>query len=198
MPIVSLPGGQLRDEIRQPLVDTVTLEPGEGLAGNRRFFESIQGKNLAQTNMTINGQLPTATSFRVQGLSMDAQNVVAANVLALPTLLAKSSMRLFIGEKDYWKGPTRFVAGRMQSFAALDNQAAPTSLYHQQFGWSAIQAICFAGRHVIDINPLQSFYVEWVQDATTLATAEAAFTVAANTDIPFVCSLKGLLRRPVQ
>jgi hypothetical protein len=200
MPIVSLPGGQLRDEIRQPQIDTITLVAGDALAGNRRFYTDVQGKSLAKTNMTINGQLPTATSFRVQGLALDAQNSNPVNSSVLPIFLNKSSIRLFIGEKDYWKGAARFAMGRMQEASSAATTVAATTIQGllQQYGWAAVQPIVLQGRHVVDINPLQTFYVEWQTLASDLTAAENAITIGAGTDAPFVFSLKGLLRRPVQ
>ena len=68
MPIVTLPGGELRDEVRQPAYDTIVLSAGEGVAGIRRFFASNQTatgapKSLAQTNLEQPGSFPTATSL---------------------------------------------------------------------------------------------------------------------------------------
>jgi len=202
MPIVTLPGGELRDEIRQPLYDTVDLAAGDLLAGTRRFFSSVTEtggvpKSLLKTNMKQAGQLETAVSFRVQGLCFDAQNYQNANADILPVVLEKSSLRLAVGVKDYWAGPARFAAGRM-----VETGVAGTGLAagrtHQQYGWAAVQPIVFQGKHVIDINPLQNFQVSWEILAQDLTTAENALTIAAGSEIPFVMSLKGLLRRPVQ
>ena len=196
MPIVTLPGGELRDEIRQPIYDTVVLEAGEGVAGIRRFFASNQTvtgapKSLAQTNLEQPGSLPTATSFRIQGVTVDADNQTIANNGLLPIFLRKSSVSLQVGVKNYWQSPLRFACGRMQN----DLDAASS---YQQYGWASVQPVVFSGRHVIDVNPLQNFLLTWAVAQTDLTAAEAALTVAAETDLVFVASLKGLLRRPVQ
>lgn len=200
MPIVTLPGGELRDEIRQPAYDTVTLAAGDAVTGVRRFFQSLviaagAPKTLAATNMESAGQFPTATSYRVQGLVVDADNdsLVSNNALLLAMFLRSSSISLQVGTKNYWQSPMRFACGRMMS----DLGGLNTQIY-QQYGWSAIQPVVFQGKHVIDINPLQNFQVAWVTDAQDLTAAEAAYTVGAATQMKFVCSLKGLLRRPVQ
>jgi hypothetical protein len=199
MPIVTLPGGELRDEIRQPLYDTVVLAAGATLAGTYRFFSSVTTpsgapKSAAQTNMKQSGSLETAVSFRVQGLCFDAQNALEANITILPVVLNKSSITLNIGQKQYWQSPARFAGGRM--WAEYDASAAPAAL--QQYGFSAIQPVVFQGKHVIDINPLQAFQVIWDLQAVDLTAAEAALTIAAGTDQWFQASLKGLQRRPVQ
>lgn len=196
MPIVTLPGGELRDEIRQPLYDTIILAAAEGLVGVRRFFQSnvIAGgapKSLAATNMEQPGSLPTATSFRIQGLSVDADNEAIANNSFLPAFMRSSSVSLLVGVKNYWQSPLRFACGRMQ----VDVDAASS---YQQYGWAAVQPVVFQGKHVIDVNPLQNFQLAWTTAAQDLTAAEAALTVAAATQIVFTASLKGLLRRPVQ
>lgn len=208
MPIITLPGGELRDEIRQPLYDTVTLEAGAALAGIRRFFQSNVDaggapKSLAQTNMEQPGSLPTATSYLLQGLCVDADNssltaATATNLNILPVFLRKSSVSLQIGVKNYWQSPLRFACGRMQSEFATAVGAVPLFAGYQQYGWSAIQPIVFQGRHVVEINPLQNFQIAWTTLSDDLTAAEDALTVAAATDLVFVASFKGLLRRPVQ
>jgi hypothetical protein len=82
MPVLRLPQGELRDEIRQPIYDTITIAAPEAIVGERRFFSSVQGKPLSQTNLRQNNLLEVAVSFRIQGLAFDAQNSVAFHALA--------------------------------------------------------------------------------------------------------------------
>ena len=204
MPIVTLPGGELRDEIRQPLYDTVDLAAGDALAGIRRFFSSVttstnQPKSLAMTNMKQPGSLETAVSFRCQGMAFDAMNTTPANASLLSVIIQKSSLSLNVGVKNYWQGPARFAAGRyLQHASNGTNAVLALGTLFQQFGWPAIQPIVFQGKHVIDINPLQNFQVVWEINSQDLTATEAALTVGVGTDLPIVSSLKGLLRRPVQ
>lgn len=197
MPIVRLPQGELRDEIRQPVYDTIELDDTVVYPFQQEFFSDIQGKSIVQTNLKQPKLLETAVSFRVQGLGLDAQNRLLANAGVIPTLLERSAIRLQIGEKVYWTGPARFACGRMYSDVALDAGAAPRDVTLQQYGWAAVQSVILMGRHVIDINPLQSFSALWLTDTLNAAEVTAA-TPAANTRVSFVFSLKGLLRRPVQ
>jgi hypothetical protein len=202
MPIVTLPGGELRDEVRQPLYDTVDLAAGATLAGQYRFFQSVTTagnvpKSALLTNMKQAGSLETAVSFRVQGIAFDAQNSLNANATILPVIIQKSSLTLNVGVKQYWQGPTRFAAGRMQETGIAGTDFATGRIF-QQYGWQAVQPIVFQGKHVIDINPLQSFSVVLDINAADLTAAEVALTIAAGTQVPLVTSLKGLLRRPVQ
>jgi hypothetical protein len=199
MPIVTLPGGQVRDEIRQPIYDTIDLLPTVSPVGTSRFFSNVQGRSLAKTNLRQNNLLETAVSFRVQGLALDAQNDAIANVGVIPVILIRSSLRLHIGEKDYWSGPSRFAGGRMWAAYAAATTAGTTTINNvlQQYGYAAIQPVVFQGKHVIDINPLQSFFCEWVIGDMTSGEVTAA-TPAASTDVSFLFSLKGLQRRPVQ
>jgi hypothetical protein len=197
MPILKLPSGELRDEIRQPLYDSIFLSAGENPVGQRQFFSSVQGKQLVDSNLKQNNILATATSFRVMGLGFDAQCYEPLNQKVLPVIMQQSSLRLKIGEKDYWESIALFVAGRLHSNHALYGQTAATERVHQRFGDQAVQALVLTGKHTVDINPLQSFFVDWqVQGLTAQEIVDA--TPAASTRVKFVTSLKGLLRRPVQ
>ena len=201
MPIVRLPQGSLRDEIRLPLYDTVTLAAAQSPVGVRRFFSDVQGKSRARTNLRQNNLLETAVSYRVQGMALDAQSFYSANSKALPIIMENSSLRLRIGEKDYWEGPMTYAAGRVWQNAAAATTVAATTIEHviQHFGEASVQPVMLAGKHVVDINPLQSFFCEWSLDPSDITAGEiTASTPAAGTNIKFQFSLKGLLRRPVQ
>jgi len=193
MPIVRLPKGQLRDEIRQPIYDTINIPAATSPVGTQRFYSNVQGKTRTQSNLRQNNLLETAVSFRCQGLAVDAQNYFDANFSALPVIMENSSIKFQVGEKVYWEGPLTFIAGRMD--AQYDNSAA--ARIYQRYGFPAVQAVILKGKHVVDINPLQSFFAEWVVD--NMAAAKIALaTPAAATDLNFIFSMKGLLRRPVQ
>ena len=192
MPILRLPKGSLRDEIRIPLYDTITLESGYTPAGQRQFFSSVQGKPKSRTNLKANNILENSVSYRVQGLALDVENIYHANKAVIPLLIQNSSVRVRIGEKDYWEGASLFLSGRMNEMTA-----GPAASTHQRLGDVAVQAVMLQGKHVIDINPLQGFFAEWnVGDLSAAETALVA--IAANTRLHFVFSFKGLLRRPVQ
>lgn len=212
MPIVRLPGGDLRDEIRQPLYDTLSVAGTGVTAGSipslltgttpnafdgAQFFSNIQGKFRWQTNMLQANLLQTAVSFRMQGMAIDAQYAQSDTVLAnaksgfLPAVQDFGSLRLRIGEKDYWEGPLGYLMGRVISNAG--------SAAYQHAGQPAVQGIILAGRHVVDINPLQAFFAELSVDVpASIATAAIADLLATNDVVNLKMSLKGLLRRPVQ
>lgn len=221
MPIVRLPGGDLRDEIRQPIYDTLSVA-GSGvtsftglLAGStpnafdgQQFFSNIQGKQRWQTNMLQANLLQTAVSFRMQGMALDAQYIqgapgtdalVALHGGFLPAVQDFSSIRLRIGEKDYWEGPAAYLMGRIIGNAG--QQA------YQHAGQPAVQGVILAGRHVVDINPLQAFFAELDVSVPTSINASnvvdlnlnnAGAPIAGLDVVNLKFSLKGLLRRPVQ
>lgn len=197
MPIVRLPTGELRDEIRQPVYDTIVLGAAVNPVGTQEFFSSVQGKSLIQTNLKQNKMLETAVSFRVQGLALDAQNFRLANRIALPLIMERSSIEFVAGEKTYFTGNSRYLAGRVWQHTALDAQAAPTDAILQEYGSAAVQAVILQGKHVIDINPLQSFFARWTVGEMSVAE-QAEATPAAGTEIRFLFKMAGLLRRPVQ
>lgn len=192
MPIIRLPGGSLRDEIRQTIYDTIDITPSSTINSTRSFFSNVQGKGLELTNMKQNNILETAVSYRIQGLAIDAQNYRGANVLCLPLIMECSGLSLTVGEKIYWQGPMRFAAGRMYA----EYGGNTTNFNLQSFGAPAVASVILQGKHVVDINPLQSFYMNWI---TNVASGDVtAATPASSTYLRFVCSLKGLQRRPVQ
>lgn len=200
MPIVRLPGGELRDEIRQPLYDTLTVQTDPSLLNNQRWFSDIQGKAVWQTNLRQPNLLETAVSFRVQGMHVDAQYIntgAAALPACLPSIMEYSSVRVRIGEKDYWNGPMAYLMGRVEQNAAINaGGAGAANVVYQRAGAQAVQGVILAGRHVVDINPLQSFFAELsVAIPSFLA---AATTLSGNDRIYLKFSFKGLLRRPVQ
>lgn len=212
MPIVRLPGGDLRDEIRQPIYDTLSVAGTGVTAGSisglltgttpnafdgQQFFSNVNGKQRWQSNMLQSNLLQTAVSFRMQGMAMDAQYAQADAVLAnaksgfLPAVQDFGSLRLRIGEKDYWEGPLAYLMGRIVSNAG--------SAAYQHAGQPAVQGVILAGRHVVDINPLQAFFAELSVDVpTSIASASIVDLLATNDVVSLKFSLKGLLRRPVQ
>lgn len=207
MPIVRLPNGDLRDEIRQPLYDTLSIGPtAVGSLGNTandldqaQFFSNIQGKAKWQTNLRQPNLLETAVSFRVQGMALDAQYFNTASGVDLPSLLPSileySSVRVHIGEKDYWEGPMGYLMGRIEQNAAVADTAKDVILL-QRAGAVAVQGVILSGRHVVDINPLQSFFAQLsVSVPTALNTVN---TLAGNDTVNLKFSFKGLQRRPVQ
>lgn len=201
MPIVRLPNGSLRDEVRQPLYDTIQIDAAESPVGTRSFYSQVQGKSRARTNLRQNNLLETAVSYRIQGMSIDGQNFYEENKDCLPIIMENSALQLKIGEKVYWEGPFTFCGGRICSAFSAATTIANTTInnVHQKFGEAAVASVVLQGKHVVDINPLQSFNANWTIDAADLTPAEiAAATPEANTNLKIIFSLKGLLRRPVQ
>lgn len=196
MPIVRLPqGGELRDEIRQAIYDQMRIKAGETVEGTRSFFSSVQGKPLSQSNLRQNNLLETAVSFRVQGMGFDAQIWDAANRAVLPAIMDNSSMNIRIGEKIYWRGNLAFIVGRMTSNEAVCSITNQLERTYMHYGEPVAAPIQLTGKHVIDINPLQSFAAEWTVDRDADL---GALVVAPNTRICFTFSFKGIMRRPVQ
>lgn len=203
MPIVRLPqGGELRDEIRQAIYDQMRLYHADSLVGTRSFFSSVQGKPLSQSNLRQNNLLETAVSFRVQGMGFDAQIWDVANRAVLPFLMDNSSMSIRVGEKIYWRGTLAFLVGRLVSNEAVGTgvvteAAATVSQIYMHYGQPVAAPVQLTGKHVVDINPLQSFAAEWVVDADATGGI-ATPVIGTGTRIAFTFSFKGIMRRPVQ
>jgi hypothetical protein len=198
-PLVQLPGGQLRDEIRNPVYDSEIIGAGISPIGVRRFFSAVQGKARYLTNLRQNNLLETAVSYRVQGMSVDCQNFNDANRAALPLIVEHSSISVRVGEKVYYEAPWTMLSGRLEQNGAVSTTvvAATEARLYQKFGQSAVAPVVLTGKHVIDILPLQSFAAQWDCEGMTAAEILAS-TPAAGTKLQFYFSFKGLLRRPVQ
>jgi len=212
MPIVRLPDGDLRDENRQPLYSTLSVAGSLVTAGSipglltgstpnafdgAQFFSQAAGQNRWQTNLRQSNLLEVAVSFRIQGMALDAQYMQSGanpHNAFLPALQDFGSLRVHIGEKDYWEGPLAYLLGRI-----IGNTG--TAAY-QHSGQPAVQGVILSGRHVVDINPLQSFYaqlsVEVPDTINALPTVDLNGVAASNDVVNLKFSFKGLQRRPVQ
>jgi hypothetical protein len=204
MPLVSLPGGQLRDEIRNPLYDSDDLLAGQSPVGITRFFSSITNpdgspKGLEQSNLTQANSLPTATSFRCQGYAIDAQSYYEANRFCLPIIQDHSSIQLQVGEKVYATLAWVYLGGRLDVNQAISTTEAASTAErnYQKYGQSAVAPVVLTGKHVIDILPVQQFTATWNCQGLTANEVTLA-TPAASTFIRFYFAMKGLLRRAVQ
>lgn len=202
MPIVRLPGGELRDEIREPLYDTKQKGDANALTINttENFFSDVQNQPRWKTNLRQNNLLETAVSYRVMGCALDAQYAAKSAALfprALPLIMDYSSLRVHIGEKDYLEIATTYACGRLDQNAAINaGGAGAANVVFQKAGAQAVQAVILSGRHVVDINPLQSFFVAMTTDVP--AADVAACILSAGEFINLKFSFKGLKRRPVQ
>lgn len=196
---VRLPNGELRDEIRQVVYDTITLDEDSVLTGDRSFFTDVQGKQLWQTNLRQNAMFEATVSYRVLGLAIDAQNIYAANAPVLPLLMDHSSFSFRIAEKIYWQGSGVYATGRLHQFQAAATTAEATTInsVYQRYGHTAVQPVIFSGSHFVDIEALTNFSIAWVVSGMT-AAEQALAVLAEDTRIQMRASLKGLQRRPVQ
>lgn len=196
MPITQLPGGSLRDEIRLTLYDTIDLT-GSITNAVRSFFSNVQGKGISLTNLRQNSILENAVSYNIMGIAVDVQNFRTENVVAVPLLMENSGLDLTVGEKSYWRGPLRFAAGRLFTDVGGSTLADMTAPLFQQHGDSAVATVVLPGKHSIQVNPLQNFRLDWTLEGLTAAEL-GELTLADDTKLRYVASLKGIQRRPVQ
>lgn len=187
MPRVKLANGALRDQIRQDLFDTIIQEAGASIAGVNEFFTNVQGKGAHLTNLRQNQILENQVSYLIQGLGFNAIVRDAANVAILPLVLDHSAYKLIIGEKTYYEGPLRYIAGNVEQEGD----------FLAQLGSYDNAKYALKGQDSIAIPPLQSFKIKWeVLDFT--AAEDTAAQPAVGTRVFYVARLMGLLRRPVQ
>lgn len=203
---VQLQNGELRDEVIQPLVDSLDVNTADFATGlsnvMHAFFKAGgQGNPISFYNVPGGGPtLPYQNSFLLQGLGFLAQNYYTANSnIFLPILLDKSSIQLVVGTKPYLQVPVREVAGGVWQNSAAATTVAATTLHDfiQSFGPPMPKAMMFDRNHVVPIAPQQNFEIDWAVE--TLDAAEiTATTPAANTNIRLQAVLYGALRRPAQ
>jgi hypothetical protein len=175
----------LLDQLREAIFDTVTLTNAGGSNGTREFFSDIQGKKKWQTNLNQANLLEKNVSFKILSMCLMAHAAVYANLNYLSAFIEKTSVRLQIGDRDFWKGSARFLAGGVYTEIAGGTDAS-----YQQYGELSKHGVVF-GKDAHEIPSLFTFKV--VMDTDGVATAPNAAE-----DINLVCKLDGLKRRPVQ
>jgi hypothetical protein len=201
---VKLADGKLRDEVRQPMYDTIVILGGQSPIGIHTFFSAVQGKSINATNLRQNNMMESGVSYRVQGMGLDAQNLNVQNIDVLSLIMKASGLKFRIGEKVYFTANLNQVCGRVDTVmsACPGSNATVVEKAFGHLGAPSVAQIAFKGQYAIDIAPLQSFAVdmEVSSDATFGLSGGlvARATPAANTKVEFTLSLKGLMRRPVQ
>ncbi len=101
----TLPGYE--DVVDQPLYDSFTVQQGANFPTVTTLFQSpigANGKTLAQTNMTLNGQLPAPQRAYILSYRIFVRNdAVPADLMLFGVNASHSWM---IGTKPYWQGPS--------------------------------------------------------------------------------------------
>lgn len=185
-------GVALRDQIKQPLYDSLDITSTSSITEERQFFANTQGKSLVQSNLRGNGSLERNKSFRIMGVQIDALSNDVAKQELLPLFSTYSFVQLWLAEKQYWESPLRFVTGKIRSTLAGTTDAA-----YSQFGDAACNPVMYHGEQTLDIGPLTNFYMVFKVEGAD-AGQITKMTPSAAYPIRFVASLKGILRRPVQ
>jgi len=193
---VRSPGLSVRDEIRQGLYDTVSINNSSSIQEEKRFFSNREGKTLTETNMRQNGSLERGKSLRVTGLQIDAQSSDSAKKSLLSLYQELSYFQFQIAEKVYLEGPLRHLTGKIDYHSAIAG-TADASDHFVQYGSAGNNPVGFNGDHVLDIAPLTSFFLLWKVEGASAAQINA-MTPSIDAPIRFVATLKGIVRRLVQ
>ena len=189
-------GVGLRDQIKQPLYDSIDLTSASSVSEERQFFANTQGKSLSQSNLRGNGSLERNKSFRIMGIQFDASCSDPAKTELLALYSNYSYVQLWLAEKQYWESPLRFVTGKIRHSVALAGDTDASDAF-VQFGNAGCNPVAFHGTQALDIGPLTNFYIVWKAEVTAAALI-TKMTPTADKPVRIVASLKGLLRRPVQ
>ena len=189
-------GVALRDQIKNPLYDTLDITSASSITEERQFFANTQGKSLVQSNLRGNGQLERNKSFRIMGIQVDASCSDPEKTELLSLFSNYSYVQLWLAEKQYWESPLRFVTGKIRHAVALAGSTDASNAYIQ-FGNAGCNPVALHGTQALDIGPLTNFFMKWQVDGAS-AGQIAKMTPSVDQPVRFVASLKGLLRRPVQ
>ncbi len=189
-------GVALRDQIKQPLYDTLEITSASSVQEERQFFAQTQGKSLVMSNLRGNGQLERNKSFRVMGIQVDASSNDATKQELLSLYSNYSFVQLWLAEKQYWESPLRLVTAKIQQNVALAGDTDASSSF-VQFGSAGQNPVMYQGNQALDIGPLTQFYMLWKVEGAS-AGQITKMTPSADHPIRFCAILKGLLRRPVQ
>lgn len=186
MPRVKLASGALRDQIRIDLFDTLVQAVGASITGINEFFSDVQAKASFDTNLRLNRNLENQVSYLVQGIGYDAKVRDAADSEILPLFLDHASLKLKIGEKDYWQGALRFITGSI----------AQEGGFLAQFDSFDNAKYILKGNDSIAIPPLQTFAL--ILEVGGYTVAEQTLSQPTANPIKHYARLLGLQRRPVQ
>lgn len=189
-------GVALRDQIKQPLYDTIDITSTSVVTEERQFFAQTQGKSLVMSNLRGNGQLERNKSFRIMGMEVFASSSDPDKIELLELFSNYSFVQLWLAEKQYWESPLRFLSGKIRQAVALAGDTDAVNSY-VQFGSPTCNPLALHGTQALDIGPLTQFYMLWKVEGAS-AGQITKMTPSAAYPVRFVASLKGLLRRPVQ
>jgi hypothetical protein len=189
-------GVALRDQIKQPLYDTLEITSTDSIQAERQFFAQTQGKSLVLSNLRGNGQLERNKSFRIMGIQVDASSSDPTKIEALSLFANYSFVQLWLAEKQYWESPLRMVSAKIRHAVALAGSTDAANSF-VQFGDAGTNPVMYQGNQCLDIGPLTQFYMLWKVEGAS-AGQITKMTPSADYPLRFVAILKGLLRRPVQ
>lgn len=172
--------------VNQPLYDRKQVVASA--TQNILFFKNLSGSTLLDTNLTVDGMLPTPQAFSCYGLAAFVQQGVPEADLV--KLVNESSIEFRLSNKPYLQCPFHLVPspGGLRGFAALDAQAAPTSIFQAQNGAG------FLGFLPLDIDGDPIHLVSQQDFVCVLSTHNSA---AFSTAFYVTMYLMGVLYRPV-
>lgn len=178
MASVQLKDGSLRDQVRFDLYDSLYMPATTSWRGIQSFFSNANGKTIAESNMKLNGTLENQVSFLIQGISLDAMTYVSGLDAVVAEIVDYSALVLTIGDKDYYRGPARHVAGKIRTYNPIISQLGSNrdSIYKLH------------GEDAIPVPSVQTFALKLHVETDVQASAK----------IKFVGTLRGLMRRPAQ
>jgi hypothetical protein len=186
----------IRDQIKQPLYDSLDITDASSVTEERQFFANTQGKSLVQSNLRGNGVLERNKSFRIMGIEVNASCSDPDKTELLSLYSNYSFVQLWLAEKQYWESPLRFVTGKIRHAVALAGSTDSSNAF-VQFGNAGCNPLMLQGTQALDIGPLTNFYMLWKVEGASAAQI-TKMTPSAGQPVRFVAQLKGLLRRPVQ
>lgn len=194
----------IRDNIAQPLYDTVLVATGTTLA---TFFQVPVGqgidpwnavgvtsaKTLAATNMDLAGQLPAGYSFQLNGFRIAFPwNVTQADISGV---LNAAVFQFQVGSKPFLTVPVTTVPSGNGPFGFYSQAAAATAAIVTS-GYPTMQNGFAIGRKPLMLGSTENFVARILWPANTPTVTTTGFQTASN--LPIRVYLDGYLSRPVQ
>lgn len=194
---------QLLDVNVQPLYDTQTILAAGALsltyfqapigAGQSNFAAAGVTKSLADTNMTLAGQLPAGYNFRVLGIR--AQPMFSMNAADAARWSIGGVLRFTIASKDYLQLPLDTVPAGAGPYGFF-TQAMAANQSVAAHGFPSLGNAYVIGKKPLELSATQNFVVTLQWPALVTVTSTVPTQVAAG--LPVRIYLDGFYYRPVQ
>ena len=147
---------------REPAYSTFRLNAGAFTGIKAMFFSVAQGGAVGDvdTNIVTPGMLPFPQKLTVDSLRLDITISDPIDWTFLPRLFKTTSIRFFVGNKDYHTVPLSLVAGGLSGLFAGGQYDGAKAKVLSQFGCASKDGYKFALKKSVTIGSKENFGVD--------------------------------------